>query len=342
MVVRLHTALFLVLIAVLVVAPAHSQAGESDGDRLVEWLLANPTHAEFDARLAEAVDSVTTVARARALASALPRLLVTPDALERYALALAPILRTAREFTAARGLYAMAFMASGEQNLEAQFARAQLSLQLGELSLADQLARDVLARTDDYELKRRSYALVARALHADGRHAEAAGMVETLVALDDPLLVEPETLLLKERVERALGNSYSADQALAQSHPDSVAAQLFTNPQVGASALPIRFLEFSEVGSPVVPDVLPSEARTPDTRAVSVTGIQVGSFRDPDNAHHMERDIEELDLAAEVRTQTREGQTIYTVVVGLDGGSSDVVRTMEQLQTAGYDGFLIY
>jgi tetratricopeptide (TPR) repeat protein len=304
----------------------------------ISWLANNQAHPEFAQRLESTLSGLKTVSQARSLARVLPSLLIAPQELERVATAVANILLTARRFTEAAELYTLAFESSGATNSRLQFRIAQLALHAGELSRADRLARDVLSRTDDYELKRRSYALIARALHAAGRHEEARQMLTTLLALEDPALVEPETLVLMERVERALGNQFSAIATLGESHPESVAALISEHPQVLSAALPLRLMEFFAPAEES-PDLMGTAI---DRAAVTVSGIQVGSFTDPDNAFHMRRDIEGLGLEAEVRTQTREARTTHTVVVVIEGGSSQVVDAMEQLQRAGFDGFLVY
>jgi tetratricopeptide (TPR) repeat protein len=339
MIARVRNVSLLLLILATVLPSSALLAQESTQPRSAAWFLSHQSDPELAERLESHVSALETVSDARELAEVVQQLLLPLEIVEEVAIELAAILKTAREFALAYSLYGDAYTASGETNLTALFARAQLSLQLGDPALADRLAREVLSRTDDYELKRRSYALVARALHADGRHAEAARMVSTLVSLDDPSLIEPETLLLKERIEHALGNSFSAREALAQSHPESIAAGFTIEPQLRSSALPIRFLEFNDEARS---DRVVPEEPAPEPRSVSVTGIQVGSFRDSDNATHMVGDIADAGLQAEVRSQTREGHTIYTVVVPIDGSSTDAVRSMETLQAAGYDGFLIY
>jgi hypothetical protein len=268
--------------------------------------------------------------------------------------ALASIFRIARQFESARTLYEAAFTSSGGTDLQSLFARAQLLLETGELTEADRLARQiVLAETADYGLKRRAYTLSARIAHEQGRTGDALEMLGTLVSLvdEDPGadLVEVETLfLMREILALTDDERGEADAAelLDRLFPSSIASRIAggQDRNVVAAGLPSALLlsEPASLGqrypSAEAPEHEPARRDQPQ-----LSGVQVGSFRDADNAEHLARDLAALGLEARVHVLAREDTTYHQVVVAIPNGSVAAAgKVLTTLSENGYAGFLIY
>lgn len=359
---RLETArvfLLAVLLGGLIVAPAASQTRpveppppeEADFDSLAAWISTNPGHTALAGQVDRLIGMAATMDEIRRIASDVVPGLTRDDVLAETAARLARLTMTARDYETASELAETAYIASGGGDLASLFLQSQALLQTGEIAAAEQRARSVVGRTDDYELKRRAYALVARAMHASGRPAEAARLLATLSELDDPELVEPDTLLLQSVVHAGIGESGAAPlEHLARLHPDSVALRLVRGDLVEQAPLPSALL--AALPEDAVGDVDPDaraggESEAPPRRAdadtPAVSAIQVGSFSDPDNALHLAEDLRELELDVLVETIDRDGRSLELVLVNVpDGTSAAASRVLGVLREAGYDGFLIY
>ncbi len=72
------------------------------------------------------------------------------------------------------------------------------------------------------------------------------------------------------------------------------------------------------------------------------SGIQTGSFRDPENARYMARDIEGYGFDVTVKEVTISGNTYYRVVVPLAADSTNQQETIIALKERGVEGFLVF
>ncbi|MFW5745817.1 MAG: SPOR domain-containing protein [Spirochaetota bacterium] len=359
----------LVLLGALLAAPAVGQTRavepppprEADFDTISAWISSNPTHTAVADQLDRLMEAATTVEEVRRIAGEVLPGVVRDDVLAEAAADLARLTMTARDYRTASELAETAYIASGGEDLASLFLQAQALLQIGETDACEQRARMVVGRTDDYELKRRAYALVARAMHADGRSAEAERLLATLAELDDPALVEPDTLLLQSAVRAHAGESGAGPiEQLERLHPQSVAMRLVRGDLVEQAPLPSALIatlpqsamrgadpalrapvpDATEAGPEAEPvaDALPTRSNAP-----SVSSIQVGSFSDADNARHLADDLRELGLEVAVETVERNEASLELVLVNVpEGTSASASRVLAVLREAGYDGFLIY
>ena len=359
----------LLLLGALLTAPAVGQTRavepppprEADFDTISSWISSNPTHTAVADQLDRLIESAATMDEARRIAGEVLPGVLRDDVLAGAAADLARLTMTARDYRTASELAETAYIASGGEDLASLFLQAQALLQIGEMGASEQRARIVVGRTDDYELKRRAYALVARAMHADGRSAEAARLLATLAELDDPALVEPDTLLLQSAVRAHAGESGAGPiEQLERLHPRSVAMRLVRGDLVEQAPLPSALIatlpqssvpgadagvrapasEAAGAGREAEPaaDALPTRSEAP-----SVSAIQVGSFSDPDNARHLADDLRELGLDVAVETVERDEASLELVLVTVPAGTSaSASRVLAVLREAGYDGFLIY
>ena len=332
---------------------------------LLTWLEEHPGHTAFPSTLERLLSVAATVTEVEQFADTLLPVISDQTLLAQVSNRLGRMALLMRDYERAATLFQTAYIASGGEDLASLFSEAQALVQLGELAAAAQRGRTVVAQTDDYELKRRAYALVARSLHLQGTHHEAARMVETLATLDEASLVEPDTLLLQASVLRALGgDGTEALERLRRLHPGSLALLSTAARDVGSVLpAPVPATLFGEDGAPA-PAALgraesagdtaaarrldsaedpPSSEEAASQSAPSVSAIQVGSFSDRDNAVHLARDLRELDLNAAAETATREGRELHVVMVRVPGGTpAEASRVLGVLREAGYDGFLVY
>jgi cell division septation protein DedD len=322
--------------------PAESPPPEdADFERLFSWLLAGNGQDAFADGIDRLIESAERVEQLDRVATELLPRIGDPHLLARTAASLGRLGMTVRDYARAAELYETAYIASGGTDLESLFHQAQALIQTGEIARAEQRARSVVAQTTDYELKRRAYALVARAMHSAGMTAEAARLLSTLAELDESDLVEPETLLLLSEVLNDLGEEPDPpiDQ-LRRLHPESVAVRLLGADQIRQAPLPAALLASRPEGGPERRTGPPAE---PSPAGPAVTAIQVGSFSDAENARHLTDDLREIGLDALVETVDRDGRTLELVLVTVPGERpEDASRVLGTLREAGYDGFLIY
>lgn len=361
-----RTIVVLVLGTLLAVSPAAQTRpveppppDEADFSTLAEWITSNPGHTAVAGQVDRLIGMAATMDEIRRIASEVLPGIAHDDVLADAAATLARVTMIVRDYATASDLAETAYIASGGDDLESLFLQSQALLQTGHVVAAEQRARMVVSRTDDYELKRRAYALVARAMHAAGRSAEAARLLATLAELDDPALVEPDTLLLQSVVNEGIGRSASPPiEQLGRLHPQSVALRLVRGELVEQAPLPSALLatlpaealpadassasgtQQSAGRSHSPAEVLPTRG---DADAPAVSAIQVGSFSDADNARHLAEDLRELDLDVVEKSVDRNGRSLELVLVTVDDGTSaSASRVLGVLREAGYDGFLIY
>ena len=90
-------------------------------------------------------------------------------------------------------------------------------------------------------------------------------------------------------------------------------------------------------GEPAVSEAV----STPGDEAASTPrGVQVGSFRDRENAEYMARDVGELGFDVSIRTREHRGGTFYQVLVS--PGEATAQNTVVRLKEHGFEGFLVF
>ena len=315
-------------------------------DQRIEWLAGNPEHSAVADVLSGVLNDAKSVAQLTSVSDALSRISIAELRHGGYR-AVAAVLRSARMLPEAALNYGMAYLASGGTDLESLYLQAQTLFELGDLAGSSERVHTVLAQTADYELKRRAYTLAAHISYEHGREADARRMLETLASLDDPELVEVESLVLfREILERSGNNEAAArvDDSLARLFPESVAVAQFVagNRYVRSAGLPSSLLLSAALEAP---GDAPAAVGTPAERRDQprLSAVQVGSFSDPDNAAHLTRDLIRLGLDARTESISREGRTLYQVTVRIaDGSTAGAARTLAILRENGFDGFLIY
>lgn len=345
------------LCVMILLLPGHL-AAESDGrnpgfDEAVEWLVANSSHEEFRERLSQVLGLAADVASLERVAREVVPLIEDRRLLADVGGRLGRFAMMIRDFELADELFESAYIASGGTDLESLYAQAQALLQIGRIAAAEQRARTVVAEAEDYELKRRAYAMVARTMHLRGRNEDAARLLDTLSELDDPDHVEPDTLLLQSAVLVSLERSGEEPlRRLERLHPQSVAVRMVGGRLVGEAPLPATML----TGPRHVPTVESDRGEAAGASASDsgengdarpqtprVTAIQVGSFSDRDNAVHLAADLRALGLEARIETVHRDGRSLELVLVSVPRGTTEeAALVLMALEGAGYRGFPIY
>ncbi len=316
----------------------------------VDWLAAHGEHTAAGDVLDDILDEVRTIPEILYLSEqALANL--SPDLKGRGYRSVAAVLRSARRLEEAARDYGLAYEASGRTDLRSLFLQGQLLFELGDLSAADARARRVIAETSDYEIRRRAYTLAALIAYESGHEEEARRMLQTLASLNDSDYVEVESLVLLKGILDLAGDSTAAEQVeamLVALFPESVdtARIVADNRYLRPAALPSALLLSPAGESPVVttePALPESEPAAQRRDQPQLSAVQVGSFSDPDNAMHLTRDLNRLSLDARTETISREGRSLYQVVVRIPGGKTeDAARVLSILRDNGFDGFLVY
>ncbi len=243
---------------------------------------------------------------------------------------------------------------------------AQLQLELGDVETAIEEAQLVVERSSDSSRQRDAMLLQARSRLAVADQDAAARSVSEVwqAASADPLGRDrPGQLYVIYDLARQLELQQVAQEtltALADKHPHSVEYALARTdrPAHETRVEPLPSPSQVLVALPWAESALPLRAASGAAGSVAGTtatqretsseptvhAIQTGSFRDPENATYMARDISNAGFAAEVRQQSRNGQQLYQVVVPLDGGTGrqQALATMTALKDAGIEGFLLY
>jgi tetratricopeptide (TPR) repeat protein len=335
------TCVLLFCAAVLVAQPTTLQAPPPGSgttlEQKTEWLVRNPDHTASLEVLDEIFAEIASLDQLLLFVGTLLPDLPPGELLTEAASRSADLLMTARSWEQAAGLYQMAWESSGRTEFRALFRQAQLLVEMGDLSGAESRARTVVLESSDYELKRRAYALVARVMHMDGRSDDAAAILSTLIALDDPALVEADAFLLMSIVLQSTSDETEAnalERRLAELLPDSIVLE-YDRSQVVAAPTPAALA----LGMPGFDRMADNAEET----SPAVTAIQVASFVDADNAHQLALDLADLGLEVVQRTAVRDGMAFEQVLIPvLDGSARDAEQILARLHDAGYDGLLIY
>lgn len=227
--------------------------------------------------------------------------------------------RSAGRPAIAADAFRRAYELSGGDDLRSLLDAALIEHELGKHRLAEEAARVIVAHAESYPLKRRATILAAATLAAQDDSAQALRLLRTLAQVDDAGHVEPEGLLLLERL--AADEADPGMDELIRLFPDGLISYT-----VGAGGKAGVLVEFA-------PSLTTSVVGSDSTTAA---GVQVGSFGDPDNAEHMVADLQALGLPAETAT---DGDVVRVIIRVSETLSADEALTV--LESAGFQGVLI-
>ena len=83
-------------------------------------------------------------------------------------------------------------------------------------------------------------------------------------------------------------------------------------------------------------------APAPAPAPAGVALVQTGSFRDPENAQYMVRDLKARGFTAEILEKRLGGNLYYRVVIGPAMSAEQAQTLMVRLKQSGFEGFLLF
>lgn len=324
-----------------------------------DWLLAGGESEAFAEVLSRAVDTASELKDAlRLLADFAPRVR-DPAAREALLEREAGLLRLS-----GRVEEALAVQLGLPENPARLVERASLYRELGLSGEAEQIL--LRARESaDAEASAAARMLLAELYLSTGREAQGVAELRELLRNQPKARSAPAALLALGEALRASGDARGAEEVLAElkaRFPSSPEALLAGSAGVRQAALPQRLLPFPpQEGSPQLPLPEPPPATGPDGPAGPAASapsavsegagpaapaprlvlVQAGSFRDPENARDMARDLGARGFDARVVEKSIGEARYFRVVVGPQQSPEAAQSLILRLKDAGYEGFLL-
>ncbi|MFO8063233.1 MAG: SPOR domain-containing protein [Spirochaetota bacterium] len=245
---------------------------------------------------------------------------------------------------------------------EYKLEEAKLRLELGELAEAQRLATELISDGRDPSIQREAALLEARAMAEDGRVEEAFERTGLLLEAEHRPTLRPDTVLFHLRLSSIVEDDEAAERAqklLSQLYPDSPEAMLAADdrrvsdlprpsaflgvagaaaPRLDSDAEPVADSDVPGSG-PAEPDEGDTDSDTDGGESETPSGVQVGSFGDPDNAAAMREEMERQGFSAEIR-DSDDGDA-HRVVVSIPE-DEDPQRTLVELKEKGFEGFFLF
>jgi cell division septation protein DedD len=300
-----------------------------------QWLRDNPESDSFAQVLQRAVAACREASEAlRLLAEFSPRLRDP----------------AAREASLERQWALLRLSGRVEEALIAQIAlpetparlveRAGLCLELGLTGEAEQLLGRALERGDT-ETSAAARLLLARVYLATERGAQGERELRALVESRALTRAVPAALLALGEALRQRGDGQEAAEVLAELQarfPASPEALLAGGKGARYPSQPLRLLP-NEPPAASLPEAALSAA--PAAAAPRKVQVQAGSFRDPENARYLVRDLEDRGFEARLTEKTVGEARYYRVVVGQELNAQSAQTLILRLKDAGFEGFLL-
>ncbi|TVQ38407.1 MAG: SPOR domain-containing protein [Spirochaetaceae bacterium] len=299
-----------------------------------------------------------TIHESRALLQDLLASQQDPREVQRIHAMIAELAELAGDHAAAQRSYRRAWDADphNDDAVGLLLLSAQLRLELGDLDGASAEAAEATTRAPAFAQRSDSALLQARIhLTRDEREPAAATLRSVWAAIEEHGVADAGSarLFVVYDLARQLGldpMAAAAYSALEQNYPLSVEYALVRSDKPvhkrRVEVFPSPWRLFDALPYADLPGDSPRPAAVAAAPAVGRTahGIQAGSFRDPENATYLARDISEAGFPAEVRRRIRDGETTYQVVVPLESGTTRerALATMTALKDSGIEGFLLY
>jgi len=208
------------------------------------------------------------------------------------------------------------------------------------------------------ELQARIWLLLARIHGLEGKQREAEPLYRFLITTYGDTTVAPAVYLAYYEFLTAIGREEeAADQfeKLARVFPDSPELALARaqegNGPIAYAPSPSRFLP-RELPAPSDGAGTPGAATTPTTPTTPAADkqeqaprnvvVQTGSFRDPENAHYMIRDLKAIGFAAGIMEIRIDDTVYYRVVIGPARTAEKAQAVLMKLKDAGFEGVLLF
>lgn len=345
-----------------------------------KWLAENPGHPSFGIVLMEAADSQLSIERSLELLRVYtPRV---QDPLQREICRASQIdllemrgrteqaLGLLRSFSPtprwlyrqARLLYQQGLTEEAETFLEQALTALQGSTTGGPEEGGD--AGSSGQPESRRELQARIWLLLARIHGLEGKQREAEPLYRLLITSYGDTTVAPATLLAYYEFLTSLGREGEAAEQLeklARDFPDSPELALAQggDGRIAYAPSPSRFLP-QELPAPVGKGIEAAgqassgEAAIAEAKPTAPTAaeeekppplnvlVQTGSFRDPENAHYMIRDLKASGFDAGIM-EKRIGDTVYyRVVIGPAQTAEKAQAVLMKLKDASFEGVLLF
>ena len=260
---------------------------------------------------------------------------------------LARILELGGRFAGAAAAYARAVERSPD-SFEALIGLGHMNTELGRLDAALTMLRRAERSAETRTQQRRAAAARAWALALGGDTERSLDMLRALVRGGNRRSIGAYEAELFFVVAHRFGPERDRDAArrlLEREFPDSP----LLDPTVSAFPSPANVLSIAAVQPDDAP--LPPSTSVPDDNSddsvdfddsdrFTITGVQTGSFRDPENAAFMLADIRDLGFSAALRSVEREDGTYYRVIVPI-AADQDPQELIVALKEQGVEGFLV-
>ncbi len=223
------------------------------------------------------------------------------------------------------------------------YDQALLSYELGEMDAAGKLLSGLVQEGSaplEAETAARCHYLLALIHIETGRFAEAENSLRILAERYPGAAVAPAALLARRELELRRNNPAGAEEAAQElcrrfpGSPECALASSKTNGRVRLSPTPGRLLaglEAQPVSAPA------PQAGSPAPETV----LQVGSFRDEENAGYLVSDLKAKGFKARIAEAVIRGVRYYRVVIGAAQGPEQTQTLLVRLKEAGFEGVLL-
>ena len=266
---------------------------------------------------------------------------------------LARILELGGRFAGAAAAYARAVERSPD-SFEALIGLGHMNTELGRIDAALTMLRRAERSAETRAQQRRAAAARAWALALGGDTERSLDMLRALVRGGNRRSIGAYEAELFFVVAHRFGPERDRDAArrlLEREFPGSPlldsTVSAFPSP---ANVLSIAAVQPDDAPLPPLPSVPDDDSDDSDDSVDSVdfddsdrftiTGVQTGSFRDPENAAFMLADIRDLGFSAALRSVEREDGTYYRVIVPI-AADQDPQELIVALKEQGVEGFLV-
>ena len=371
----------LLFVVVGMAAAQQPAAGVPRPESLAEartWLEANRAHPAY-AQVAERALTVSLSVQEAlefldATAAAAPDLSIRARLWRRAG----TLAARGNRFEAAVG-YLEAALRADPSNQEARLDLADAVLELGDLERAATLAADVINAAETLKLQRAAATARVRAWMAMGQTERSLRHLRALNAADVAALLDAPALLLQFEAATTIGDSAGREAALQRltrhfpGAPETLVARGLANP----TPTPARLLSAVGFGDAAIADATPAApASSPATPAAPASSpatptgptastppatagataapapaaatqrvpvaLQIGSFRDPENAEFMAQDVRRIGFQAQVvRVDSVDRSSFFRVIVPI--ADADQVQTMiARLKEHGIEGLMLF
>ena len=228
--------------------------------------------------------------------------------------------------------------------------RAGLCLELGLTGEAEQILLRARDARPTLEASAAARLLLARVYLATERGAQGEQELRALLESRPDALAVPAALLALAEALRERGDAKAAGEVLAElqarfpASPEAGLAEAW--PGVRQAALPLRLLPPAPPPHRALPGLrrpqpCAATAAAPAAAAPRKVLVQAGSFRDPENARYLVRDLGARGFEARVVEKSLGEARYYRVVVGPEQSPESAQALILRLKDAGYEGFLL-